>query len=282
MLEVRDRRFPAHEPIPDCAGLLARLQAPPPAGPSHVAGCRCLRGVLARSLWMRMTDGFSRASRAKIARAPLRMTPVPPPAGPSHAAAYRFGGGSRRGPALNDGERRALASRSWIARACKYDAQRLGRSTSLTLQVASSVLALCHVALELGNRWILREPLPDRTGLLVRLSSPPTSRPVPSWTCADIAVIAGQMSLELGDRWVLTRQPLPDPSPWSCRAIAFVGWPRSLYTTPMLIKLLPRSLWNSVTDGSSRASRSKIARACSYDAMRLRRPARLVLHESRC
>ena len=29
---------------------------------------------------------------------------------------------------------------------------------------------------------------------------------------------------------------------------------------------LARSLWNSVTDGSLRASRSQIARACSYDA----------------
>jgi hypothetical protein len=46
--------------------------------------------------------------------------------------------------------------------------------------------------------------------------------------------------------------------------IAF-GWPVSRWRFPMLLWLAARALWNSVMVGSSRASRSRIARACSWD-----------------
>ena len=144
---------------------------------------------------------------------------------------------------------------------------RLRRSALLTLQEADIVVASGQFVLKLGDRRVLaRQPLPDRAGLLVRRQR--LRRPARiALQIADVVVAIGQSGLELGDRRVLARQPLLDRAGLLVRRQRLRRSARlTLQNADIVVATRPGRLWNSVTDGLSRASRSKIARACSYDA----------------
>ena len=199
----------ACQPLPDRAGLSRTTPAPPPADPISSWTSPMLLWLEARSLWNRVTDGFSRASRSLIARA-FSYDASASAGRPVFAAACRCCCGSGQ-VALELGDRRVVcASRSRIARACSNDASAsAGRPVSLCSGTDVGV-GRGQAALELGDRRVLaRQPLPDRAGLLVRRQR--LRRPTRLMLQrADAVVTRGQVALELGVRRVLACQPLPD------------------------------------------------------------------------